>query len=338
MTQQRPSTEDANHEDEENDTSPTRGAWIPATGKGKKKNTCKGGPKVCGLPLAGKDCIRCDGCKQWYHPKCQDLSMEAFAAISKYEFLWLCLECKPHLMTMLETGKKVSERVSEAENKIMTALNELTSDGSFKKQIDSRIAMIEKSFVELKEQQSRVETSIKEQKEAVQEMPKVTQDLRSSASQLKKIVESRDKEDRETNVILHNIPESKSEDNEVRKKYDVDSLYNVASALLGDTTGVEVQQVIRLGKRPEAQGDASPEPRARLLLVKLKNKSMVNNLIKRRTQLKDVGFPNIYLTRDLSPEEREKQRGLREELESKGRDTTGRRTHVIFRGKVIPRN
>ena len=55
-------------------------------------------------------------------------------------------------------------------------------------------------------------------------------------------------------------------------------------------------------------------------------------LMKRRTQLKDVGFPNVYLTKDLSPEEREAQKKLRQELEEKGKET-----HKIFRGKVLPR-
>ena len=70
-----------------------------------------------------------------------------------------------------------------------------------------------------------------------------------------------------------------------------------------------------------------------LMMLKLKDKEHVNELIKRRTKLKDPGFLNIYLTREFSPEERAAQRALREELKQKGKET-----HKIFRGQVIPQN
>ena len=320
--------------EDETDEAMVDGAWSPATGK-KRKLICKGGKQVCGKLVVGTNCIRCDGCRYWFHPRCQELSVEAFAAISKYGFIWLCQECKPCLIVMLETGKILDARIAEAERKIMGAIEDVKPSSDVVKDIGTRIQTIEKSFAELKDQQNRVEATIREQKQVVQEMPKVSQDLKSSADQLKKFVQSKDKEGREANVILHNIPESNSQDNEARKKYDTESFFNVADALLGDVVGIEIESVFRLGKKPEAPGDGNQElnSKPRLMMVKLKSKSTVDELIKKRTHLKDVGFPNVYVTRDLSPEERAVQRVLREELNQKGRDT-----HVIFRGKVIPRN
>ena len=301
-------------------------AGIP-TGKTEKTVTCKGGTKVCGQIITGES-LECDGCKFCYHWICQGLSYEAYVAISKHKLLWLCLECKPNLMTMLATGRQINLRISEAENKIMSAMAEAKPSSALDQQAETRIERIEKSFSELKEQQNRVERSIKEQKEAVQEMkeqqnrvecsikeqkevvqgmPKVSQDLKSSADQLRRIMETRDKESRETNIILHNIPESLAQDSEARKGYDADSFYNVAFSLLGDVAGIEVQEVRRLGKRAEGQdGSEREQLKPRLMLVKLKHKEVVDELIKRRTQLKDVGFPNVYLTKDMSPDERER--------------------------------
>ena len=68
------------------------------------------------------------------------------------------------------------------------------------------------------------------------------------------------------------------------------------------------------------------------MLVGLKKKEDVDMLIKERWNLSKVGFSNIYITRDLTPEQREEQKKLREELASKGKDT-----HRIFRGRVVPR-
>ena len=86
---------------------------------------------------------------------------------------------------------------------------------------------------------------------------------------------------------------------------------------------------------PEGQTAGHPEveQKPRLMMINLKDGGQVNELIKRRTQLKEVGYQNVYLTRDLSPDERVAQRKLREELRQKGKET-----HIIFRGRVVPRS
>ena len=196
----------------------------------------------------------------------------------------------------------------------------------------AKIKTMEKSLAELAEQQSKVESSIREQKEAVQEMPKFSKDLRSSADKLKQFVLSRDKDERDMNLILHNIPESVSENGEVRKKYDVDSFCNVAAALLGGTTGIKVQQVMRQGKKEQAGPADNSRPRTRLMLIKVQNEDIIDDLIRRRTQLKDVGFTNVCLTRDVSREESVEHKAMRDDLVERGRDS-----QVLFRGKIMPR-
>ena len=83
--------------------------------------------------------------------------------------------------------------------------------------------------------------SVKEQHQAVLEMPKFSKVLKSSVEQIRKIVEKKEKEGWEANLILLNIPESKSEDEGQRRKYDADSFYIIAFALYGDTKGLEVE-------------------------------------------------------------------------------------------------
>ena len=80
--------------------------WSPARKSRKTRYTCKGGQKVCGLSITSKeDSIMCDACKEWFHPKCQGLSVEAFIALSEYDFLWLCMVCRPKVTTLLDMGK-----------------------------------------------------------------------------------------------------------------------------------------------------------------------------------------------------------------------------------------
>ena len=102
------------------------------------------------------------------------------------------------------------------------------------------------------------------------------------------------------------------------------------SALFGESEEIKVNKIFRLGKKSTQNGDGETKPR--LMLVSLKNKDDVDALMSRRWELKKVGFSNIYLTRDISPEEREVQKKLREEWTKKGREN-----FRIFRGKVIPK-
>ena len=150
---------------------------------------------------------------------------------------------------------------------------------------------------------------------------------------MRKIVEKKeDKESRELNVIIHNIPESQSNEPADRKKYDSASFRNIVQALFGDDATMEIEKVYRLGRKKDTNEGEGPEHKPRLMLVSLKKKEDVEALMRKRWDLSKVGFNNIYLTRDLTPEEREAQRKLRDELKEKGRET-----HRIFRGKVIPR-
>ena len=69
----------------------------------KQKYICSGGDKVCGQRIIrGEASVMCDVCKEWFHAKCQGLSMEAFKALSLHcaEFIWLCKGCKPNLIQL----------------------------------------------------------------------------------------------------------------------------------------------------------------------------------------------------------------------------------------------
>ena len=324
---------ESDQESEESDTDGgTVRGWSPATGKSRKtRYICKGGQKVCGLSVSrkGDSSIRCDSCKDWFHPRCQGLSMDAFRALSKYDFLWLCIDCRPKFEAILELGKNLETRIAEAERKILDSVSAAASKDGHER-LTRKIDQMEKAITQMKDQQSKIEVAVNEQKDAVKSVPKCTEALKTSALEIKKIVQIQNRDSRESNVILHNIPESTSSDPEARKKHDAESFQGVVSSLLGNEK-VDIVQVFRLGKR-ETQEPSTPHQKSRLMMIKLKDREHVEQLIKKRTQLKEVGYPNVYLTRDLSPEERTEQKKLREELMQKGKDT-----HRIFRGKVVPR-
>ncbi|XP_043225276.1 putative histone deacetylase complex subunit cti6 [Amphibalanus amphitrite] len=310
------------------------GAWRKKGRKTRKtKYTCKGGKKVCGLAVAdGEDSIQCDLCEQWFHPNCQGLDDKAFQAISDSELLWLCMTCKPNLMDVLRMGKRLEDKLEAVERKIIGVFKVSGPKPDQNNQLEEKINALEKVVVEvMNKQQAQVDKSLEAQKEVVQTMPKLQSELKKSAQELKTLVERKeDKEKREVNLIIHNVPESKSSDPEARKGYDLKSFSNIKEALLGEGN-MEVDKIYRLGKKRESE-NGEEEPKPRLMLVRLKKKEHVEALMSKRWDLRKTTFDNVYLTRDLTPEEREVQKKLREELIAKGRET-----HRVFRGKVVPR-
>ena len=62
-------------------------------GKTKKhKFICSGGVKDCGTKISsGEDSVMCNMCWQWFHPKCQGLSTEAFRALSRFSRLYMVM-------------------------------------------------------------------------------------------------------------------------------------------------------------------------------------------------------------------------------------------------------
>ena len=91
-----------------------------------------------------------------------------------------------------------------------------------------------------------------------------------------------------------------------------------------------MEKAIRLQGREGNGSEGMSRPR--LLLVRFQKKEHAELVLSNRFGLREAGFKNMYINKDLTKEQRENERKLREELKEKGRDT-----HMIFRGRVVPR-
>ena len=289
--------------------------WWKAGKKGRKVSKvsfiCRGGDVECGKAIMPKESsIQCDACGDWFHPDCQGLCKGAFKALAEYDLMWICMVCRERLADTLNVGKQVETRVAEAEKKII------------KKVVEAKLQAAA-------EMEAKLEASIRSLK------ADVTKQVSGTSVSLKQVMKTREQEekvDRTCNIIVHNIPESNSEEPGIRKKHDMTKVQEMACALGLEGTQRSVENAFRLGKKV-ANEEHVIASKPRLLLVKLQSKDQVEKLLEERFKLKENGFPNIYITRDLPLEERERQRKLRAELQQKGRDT-----HKIVRGKVVPKN
>ncbi|VDI20975.1 Hypothetical predicted protein [Mytilus galloprovincialis] len=143
----------------------------------------------------------------------------------------------------------------------------------------------------------------------------------------------RDREERKCNLIIHNVPEPDcSTDN--KKRDDEISLKDILHTVQSDE--VEIKSFIRLGKPNESK--------PRLMKVTVgsvvnKHKVLGNSKLLRRKNSDGYTvhkWNNIYITPDLTKEERDINTELRKELERK-KKATNNANLVIFRGKIVER-
>ena len=234
--------------------------------------------------------------------------MEAFNAIHTYQLLWICGSCRKRLTCILDMGKRVEARIDKAEKHIIKVVAEAKQETTevMDKKVQGQLKRMEE--------------------QAVKQLDLTSETLKRTVQNQEKLVE------RSNNLIIHGLKESDESDGERQREDDTQKIMEIARAVCGDDANLKVSRVIRLRRKQEVeQKDGTEKPR--LMLIKFATKEDATKLFQKKLGLRDAGFPNVYINRDLSMEEREKQHKLRVELRAKGRET-----HRIFRGRVVPRD
>ena len=149
------------------------------------------------------------------------------------------------------------------------------------------------------------------------------------ARKLSEVQEERgEREKRKDNIILVNVPESTGEDNEDRKKEDIEKTKEIIRKACPDIpTDISVTEPVRLGK-PE-------KDKTRLLRVKVDSEETKRKILKNayslNTGIKDPK-KRIYINPDYTPSERKQQKDLRDELRKR---REGGETDIIIRNSRI---
>ena len=138
--------------------------------------------------------------------------------------------------------------------------------------------------------------------------------------------EYREREQRKLNLIFHKVPESSHSDLSSRGEQDLQFIHTLAKEL--GVNHLEITNIIRLGQ-PRESG-------ARLLKVSVssfQSKKQLLSKAKNLRQAKSEHLRKVYITPDLSPQERSHQKNLRAELHR--RRTAGEQNLVIRRGQIV---
>ena len=139
--------------------------------------------------------------------------------------------------------------------------------------------------------------------------------------------ENKEKERRRLNVILHQLPESTAENSQTRKNDDMLAASKIFNEVLSISS--KVTNAIRLGQK-----GAKP----RLLKITLDSERSKALILKNCTKLRSSDIPeylkSVYITPDLTPNERENNKALRSKLNELNKDG---RIYRIKNGKIVRR-
>ena len=131
-----------------------------------------------------------------------------------------------------------------------------------------------------------------------------------SSSETLKVVQNQERvaetQERSANLIIHGSQESQKSDAGQRKEEDRKNVVELSRAVCGEDADLRISDVIRLRRKSEGNQPA-PSDKPGLLLVKFETKDDANKLFQKRLELKGAGYHNVYINRDLSKEDREKE-------------------------------
>ena len=146
--------------------------------------------------------------------------------------------------------------------------------------------------------------------------------------EIKTAMEEKDEHDkRMLNLVIVNIPESGKDTMEEKKEHDVERVIEVLKSTGLDAGELkEVTNVFRLGKD---QGRTRP---IRISVRKLETKDKILQNVRQINTNKNAS-ERVYVNKDLTQNEREEEKILRDELRGKRKSNNGR--WVIRNKKVV---
>ena len=281
---------------------------VSAKSKTPSKTTVECSALACRKHVSEEEnAVCCNLCGRWMHQSCAGFNQTEYKTLtkkSKYQnnLMWFCDGCLPTVACFLE-GRDPATTPSRTSR---PSTNDIT-------ELNKKLDVVIEGFKKLEKAAIHKEESI----EAMIE-EKVSHYLQ----------EQSERSSRQCNLIIHNVPESPSMESNTRKAYDENQAKDILEHL--DVEVAEVTQPTRLGKKTE---NAS---RPRLLRVTVSNERVKKQALMKAKILRkseDQTLSKIYITPDLTFQEREKNRKLRAELAA--RKQKGETELVIRNGRII---
>ena len=272
----------------------------------------------------GDDGISCDRCLCWLHTGCCRLNEDEYDYLVsniKTELLFHCKSCIEELKGKAGEDTKIGQLSAKVDNltqtvNIMMEMMRMQNE----KKADKEIQKQEKTTNYWEEAKKLREEAQKSAKETAKD----------TVFQMKEVINNeKEKEKKEKNIIIFNLPESAPEK---ESEEDNNKAKEILSFLEEDLPIPPKLTFLRLGRR-----STDKEAKTRPVLISLPTVDMKFRFLKKATTLKDFKtYPKIGISHDKTKKEVQEDNTLRAELAIK-RAQNPDADYIIFTKQVMPR-
>ena len=261
---------------------------MEVSGKMAPRDPCVYCQETTGVRNANKGsggALQCGVCKNWAHYECTKLSEDAIKSLAMLiaegvvDKPYRCVACKGALSQFKANYNELKAVLSQVQNNL--------------KETDTRVQVLEDSKATSSARMDRMEATVKGMQQ-------------NSTSGSEVFEELAERERRATNIIIHQVEESSSNDKKTREDRDMGGLLQLFKEIKVDTTLDDVKLIRREGEKKE--GESRP---LKVVFRKKEDRDRVLanafNLVKSREEV----WRKVSLKADLT----KKQRNLERELE-----------------------
>ena len=226
--------------------------------------------------------LKCDSCELWIHLNCTNVDESVYNVIGEGDSKGLMWFCQ------------------NCESDVSVAL---------------------KTYNEVKRRQDAIEAKLEKVSDLMLESAKKTDEISKRMDNVDKLIEVRvsdyfkdreEKERKKLNIIVHGVPESDKREPGDRKSEDTRVINKIFRELRVEA---EVENVIRLGR--------VVENKKRLIKVVLRDSDKKREILANAKKLKNSEeFSRIFISPDMTKQEREQDKILRERLKNERESET----------------
>ena len=260
--------------------------------------------------------VLCSFCDNWYCQPCTDLTPAVLKSLDNSPdcLMWFCKACT----TVLPGLKKLLVRVTTCENE--------------QTELKQRVTQLEQKEVAMNIKSNDFENrlaSLEGQSQSNDHPPQVGANLTEVVDNV--LSERADQEKRKLNLICINLKESDKDTPSDRRDEDSENLQYLLIDQLGVDSNIETFDLVRLGKK-----DGNNQAKVRPLRFKVRDLESKNIILRAGKYLRnstDESVRNIFITPDLTKQQRDEAYKLRRE--KKQREEDGEENLRIVRGKIV---
>ena len=300
--------------------------------------------------------LQCDLCSHWYHATCQNVDDDTYRIITKDSnadnphIQWYCLpSCKLLNKKFVNTFTKLENDVAIMQDRIENVDERVMQLEQGQTKIDARLERIEKGRFTGPMIESFADKVRKEIPQADTIHPNLDANEIQSIIDRKAKAQAKEIEDkvrRQTNLIIFQLPEQDSQNEEVQMAADEEHVNDILYSIRARSKAIEFVRLNPLGKaKPGKATGGTVQNNIRPLKISFQSQAARDEVLgafiraKRRMKPDDESLVNkVIMRKDLTPAERKENEALYNELKEKQAESVRSGDGAIWKrvkGKIV---